>query len=582
MKFFHVYNEESVKGLEINGFINKDTGFKIQNNYIVPGDRRFNNYAAEGSAIYNLIKEGNFPFYVDRIAGGGWYFPYSFDKSLIAKYREMLGDWFLGFQMHETASNRRFPEWHTVLEKMGSKGPYDPVELERVMRSTMAKASDGSVLWELCTDHPHYFATLRYAENHEEFLQEIADIFRRRIKDTEDNVLPCDSFYLLPKLQNEMGMRTFMPEVGGQIPMMRMAIALTRGVARGSGKTWGAYYEPWSNTVGKLDFSMPSFNTDRNTEWYITQEEYPFDFATIGANGGSSRLLQNRIYYHALMSGADYFSEEWGMTCSYSNMQTFELSAYGQVKKNFIHMAESMQGIQAVTPFAIVLPKQYVCMELPELYDADIYYGYLRGEHRDKYMGCPLGAADKAFFGHVEDVLRLFYVQHGDSYGNEGHVLTNSRFGDLFDIIYEDADDKTLSRYAYLIDTTEDGAFAKAKAHCGYKILESGDLETLEAQVHALEKTCMPCVVDGLHWLVSVDEKGQHYLTIFNNEGNDRSIEKGDVLDHRADRRVQVTFRNKAALHVVASSGEGVCVDVLDAYHNYVTIPAAGFAVMTF
>lgn len=582
MKFFHVYNDDCFKGLEKNGLINKHTGFKIQHAYSVPEERLFNCYAAEGSKLFDLIKEGNYPFYVDRVAGGVPYFTYRFNRELIRKYRELLGDWFLGFQMHESASNRRFSEWQPIMQRMGGKGPYDPVKLEFAMRSTKAKLVDGTPLWDLSHDHPEYFATLSYAETYEDFLREVAEMFRRRMVDTDDNVLPCDSFYLLPKLQDEMGMRTFMPEVGSQIPLMRIAVALARGVAHSSGKTWGAYYECWRHTIGEFDFNMPCFNADPINEWYLPQEQFPFDFSTTGENGGSSRLLQNRIYYHALMSGADYFSEEWGLNCSYTNMQTFELSSYGQVKKDFIRAAEDIQGIQAVTPFAIVLPKKYICVELPELFDAKVYYAYQCGNHREVYMRSPLNEADKLCFGHIEDVIKLFFARQDELYGNEGHVLTNSHFGDLFDIIYEDADDEILSRYAYLIDATREGSFAKAKANGTYKILESGDLDSLKAQVHALEKTCMPCVVDGLHWLVSVDEKGQKYLTIFNNEGNTRSIENGDVLDHRADRRVKVTFRNRAQLRIVQSSGSDVAVEWLDPFNSYVTVPAAGFAVMAF
>lgn len=65
------------------------------------------------------------PFYVDRIAGGITYFPYQLDKDLIRTYREMLGDDFLGFQIHESASNCRDAEWPAFIRTMGAKGPYD-------------------------------------------------------------------------------------------------------------------------------------------------------------------------------------------------------------------------------------------------------------------------------------------------------------------------------------------------------------------------------------------------------------------------------------------------------------------------
>ena len=41
MRFFHVYNEDSFRGLEKNNMINRDTGFKIQNVFSVPEERKF-------------------------------------------------------------------------------------------------------------------------------------------------------------------------------------------------------------------------------------------------------------------------------------------------------------------------------------------------------------------------------------------------------------------------------------------------------------------------------------------------------------------------------------------------------------
>ena len=53
MKFFHVYNEDCYKGLEKNGLLNKDTGFKIQHAFSVPERLKFNEFAKTGSTLYN-------------------------------------------------------------------------------------------------------------------------------------------------------------------------------------------------------------------------------------------------------------------------------------------------------------------------------------------------------------------------------------------------------------------------------------------------------------------------------------------------------------------------------------------------
>ena len=270
MKFFHVYNEQCYKGLVKNNVLNADSGFKIQHCFAVPKERQFNNIAAVGGKLHSLIKENGIPFYVDRIAGGITYYPYTFDKALIEEYRNLVGDWFLGFQMHESASNRRH-EWKRMMDVMGSKGPYDPAELRRKLISKSAVTPEGEHLVSLSHDTPEYYAPRTYSETVPQFEEEVRDMFRRRIADTGDNVLPCDSYYLFTKLQNEMGMRTFMPEVGCQIHMMRIAVALARATAKAAKKTWGAYYECW-RAMPDGTYCMPCFNLDPINEWYLTQE----------------------------------------------------------------------------------------------------------------------------------------------------------------------------------------------------------------------------------------------------------------------------------------------------------------------
>ena len=576
MKFFHVYNERFYEGLEKNGLINKDTGFKIQHDFPMPEELKFNKFAAKGSKLHTLIKEKKIPFYVDRIAGGITWHTYAFDRELIKEYKEILGDWFLGFQLHESGSNRRRDEWVRIIKAMGSKGPYDLKELSEKMLNKHIKTPDGTCLHGFSQDTVEYYATKTYAETHQEYIEEMKELFARRMADTDNTILPCDSYFLATNLQNEMGMQTFMPEVGCQIPLMRLAVAVARGVAKTNGKTWGAYYECWREVPG-VGYCMPCFNDDPSNEWYLPQEMHGDDFSSYGPNGGSSRLLQNRIYYYALMSGADYFSEEWGLNCSYSNMETFELSEYGQVKKDFINTALTLQNIKAVTPFAIVLPKEYGCIELP-----DIFTPWVIGEHRGDYLSSPLSEEERHYFGHLEDVLKLFYSRHGEQYGNEGHVLTNSRLGDVADIIYDDAGEEAFKNYKYLIDATPNGNFVKAMAGKGLQILESSDLAKLEATVKELIPQVMDCYVDGLHWLVSTGENGRKFVTIFNNEGNERDLDKGNIIHSEADRTVKLTFREAVDLQVVAHSVMESRIEVCTETSYAVTVPAAGFVVLEF
>lgn len=574
MKFFHVYNEECYVGLEKNGLLNKDTGFKIQHAFSVPEDRKFNQFAAEGTKLYNMIADQKIPFYVDRIAGGITWYKYPFDKALIRKYDELLGNWFMGFQLHESASNRR-QDWEKLINATGEKGPYNVETLRNLLVSTYAKMPDGTMLTTLSHDTVETYATLRYSETPEAFYEEIKAMYQRRLDETDGHIIPCDSYYMATRLDNELGMQTFMPEVGCQIPQMRQQLALARGIARATGKTWGAYYECWREVPG-VGYCMPCFNNDPSNEWYLTQELHPDDFSSYGENGGSSRLLQNRIYYYALMCGADYLSEEWGLNCSYTSMKTFDLSDYGVTKKNFINKALTLQGVKPVTPFAIVLPKAYSFVEIPTIFDT-----YKVGVHRDTYMQCVLTPEQKKYFGHVEDVLKLFYAREGQAIGNESHVITNSRFADVLDIIYEDTDAAAMQKYEYLIDASPDGAFARANAD-KYKILESTDLEKLAATVEKLIPELMPCYADGLCWLVSKDETGRRFVSIFNNEGNERSLEKGDIIHSEADKTITLTFKESAQLQIVAQSTMESKIQKLDNKTYKIMVPAAGFVVLEY
>ncbi len=574
MKFFHVYNERCYEGLVKNNLLNEDSGFKIQHAFSVPEELKFNKFAAKGTRLHSMIKENNIPFYVDRITGGITYHEYKFDHDLIREYENILGDWFLGFQLHESASNIAQSDI-PILKKIGN-GPYELDMLKCELVSEHAIMPDGTRLANLSQDSPEYYANVRLPRNSDEFLEFVSAIYKRRMDETLGYVLPCDSYFLLHRMQNELGMKTFMPEVGWQIADMRIAVATSRGIAVGAGKKWGTYYETWIASPTEFDASMPCFNDDPSNEWYLTQELHPDNFTEHGKAGGSSRLLQKRIYYYSLMSGADYLAEEWGLNCSYSDMNTFDLSEYGLAKKEFIDFARNHKNVKAYIPFAIVLPKEYACVEIHNPFRVRKI-----SQFNDNYMLVPIGEEQRAYNGYVENVLKLMYESYGERYGNEGHVMTNSRFGDLFDIIYEDAPEETLKKYDTLIDASPDRRFARANGE-RYRVFTGENLEKLEHDIKVRAKEIMPVTVDGLHWLVSNNADGRRYLSIFNNEGNYRARPVGDSIDKNADRRVKVTFKDNANLNAIKLCSDDVTIERIDDKNYYVTVPAAGFAIFEY
>ena len=573
MKFFHVYNEKCYEGLVKNNLLNEDSGLKIQHVFSMPDEIKFNKFAAKGTKLHSMIKEDKIPFYIDRITGGVTYHKYDFSHDLIREYENILGDWFLGFQLHESASNVAQSDMRR-LKEIG-EGPYDLEELKDKLVSKFAVMPDGTRLANLSHDVPEFYANIRIPKNTDEFLELIKAIYKRRMEETLGYVLPCDSYFLLHRMQDELGMKTFMPEVGWQIADMRIAVATSRGISVQTGKKWGTYYETWIASPTEYDASMPCFNDDPSNEWYLTQDLHPDNFTEHGPSGGSSRLLQKRIYYYSLMSGAEYLAEEWGLNCSYSDMNTFELSEYGIAKKEFIEFARGFKNVKAHVPFAIVLPKEYSCVEIHNPFRIRKV-----GNFSDCYMLMPIGEEQKNFNGFVEDVLKLCYETYGESYGNEGHVMTNSRFGDLFDILYEDAPEETLAKYDTLIDASPDKRFA-GKNGAKYRVLTGENLEKLEHDINVRAKEIMPVTVDGLHWLVSENE-GKRLLSIFNNEGNYRARPVGDTIDKNADRRVTVSFKDAANLTSIKLSTPDVKIEKQDDKTYFVTVPAAGFAIFEY
>ncbi len=574
MKFFHVYNEKYFDGLVKNNLLNDDSGFKIQHCFAMPENEKFNVIAQPGGRLHNMLKNGDYAFYIDRIAGGITWHTYPYDKNLIKLYADLLGDWFLGFQLHESGSNRRNSDWNTIRKVMGHDGPYDLNEFKEKMIRPYAKMPDGTVLSKLSQDPPEVYAKMKYAHTYQQWLEEMTDMFRRRMADVDGHILPCDSAYQAVRIYDQLGIKTFMPEVGWQIPQMRQEVAITRGVAEGSKKTWGVYYETWMHRDDYTGYSMPCFNNEPGNEWYLTQELHPDDFTSHGANGGSSRLLQKRIYYYSLMAGAHYLSEEWGLNCSYSNMQTFTLSPYGEAKKEFIDFAHKIGRIRPVIPFAIVMPVRYSVLEVGKLLEAREL-----GQPWNLYMSSPLNEEETNFFTHIHDVEKYIY-ERIEPLGNEGKTLTNSRFGDLFDIIYADAGQEVFSKYTALIDASYDSSFARSGNAGSIPVIESKDLKEMDRQIRKLSQEHLDCTVDSLLWLLSKDEIGNRYLSIFNNEGNERDLLCGDTILPEADRRVKVSFREKETPKIITSGTGKVILEKGENNDWYVTVPAADYVII--
>lgn len=540
MKFIHGYDERYLPGLMKRGFWNRHSGLKVVQHFATPEDEKFNVIGAKGAKLHRLVKEASCPFYIDRFQGGTFYSKYDFSKSLLQEYLDLLGEWFIGLQMHEWGGSIN-GDWSRIRGQLaGVPRPWTESQIHDAVKQISSckwciHLSGGSAL---------EYSRRRYSETWREYLDEMRDLFRLRQKEVGGLLLPCDSYAMATPMECGLGARAIMPEVGAQIPLTRLQVALARGMATALRRPWGVYYEPW----GGNPFSAPHFFEQPLNEWRLDNSIFPYDFTKNGPNGGSSRSLQRRIFHHAWMAGANFISEEWGVSNTFHDWRDYPLTPYGEVKKDFIDFAYTRPAPEPFVPFAIVLPKELEVIDLHQIASPD----------GDTYIGRELDSADKPLFSHIRDALRLVFAANGKAYGNESHVLTNNNFCDCFDLIHENVGESALSKYSCLIDASPASSFACSATGKKLRTLKSAELGLLERELERVMALEAPCQVSGgIHWMLARQE-GKWLLAMFNNNGVDRGAAHGDGFMPEAAITASIRFKNEPKdLNTVKSWPEG-------------------------
>ncbi len=565
IRFIHGYDENFFPGLVKNGLLNKSSGLKVSQHFATPENEKFNIIAAKGGNLHNLVKENSYLFYIDRLQGGTFYSRYDFDHVLLREYKEMLGEWFLGIQMHEWGAVLNY-DWMRIRKQLADT---PPPWTEQQIHDAVQKVSACKWCIHLSCGTAKEYSQKKYSETWQEYLEEMEQLFTLRQTENDSLLLPCDSNVMATAMEYRLGARTAMTEVGAQTPLTRLQVAIARGMSNALERHWGAYYEPW----GGRPFSSCHFHEGKVNEWRLDNSIFPFDFTSHGPNGGSSRSLQRRIYYYALMSGAHYFGEEWGVNNTFSNWRDYPLTAYGEIKKDFIDFTGSYPSSKPFVPFAIVLPREFEAVDL----------GYINDPDSDNYLGRALEGEYKVSFDHIRKVLRLVYAGSGKSLGNEGYVITNSRFGDFFDVIIEDAGDAVFSKYEYLVDASFDSGFTKSGPAGKFRIFESADLDVLEHALGKIIESSFPCNVSGgIHWLLN--RSGEKWvLSMFNNDGVDRSCENGDSLIPEAEIRAIIKFQKEPdGIQIVKCFPAGQTLQRKTNLTYQCVIPPGGFLILEF
>ena len=516
MIFFHGYSPEAWRGYWKNNLIRENTGIRFCQSLGIAEELKFNNLAKKGGELYRLVKENNYPLYVDRLQGGSHIQNYQYDKALIEEYRNMLGERFFGFQMHEWVSNYR----HDVQDKLGEISKEEWNE-DNIRKKILEKYPGRYLFIESMT--PGEMAEAGKPESYGEFYNNITAIYKKRTEEVGE-LVPCDSFAPAYGFELSAGTKRVCPEVGAQTPFARFQICYARGMTRKPGRSFGVYYEPW----GGSPFGTCTYCGNKN-EWG-PDADTDSPYKSYGPTGGSSRSLQKRVFLYTYLSNAEFISEEWGMYNTFTNTENFELSPYGIVKKEFLDFCDKYDDVgEKLVPAAVVLPKDMMVFSFSDADDYMMKYEYKCEKNNNARRG----------------VLDIFDAGVKTQY--ECATFRNYVYPDGIDIL--NRDDEMTGKYDYLVDLTGDADFKE-------KHNNIVDAQTLKEKLNE----ALPCCVEGdIHWMVNECTSGGFYLTVFNHSGVTRSVEEGEKVDPESTVTVSVTFKNGAVPALLEGDAELKC-----------------------
>jgi hypothetical protein len=348
--FLHSYEATGRywRGLEKAGMIRPNTGVRLVNPPWGDDDRRFNSVARPGGALHAILAQRKCPFVIDRVAGGAPYHVYDFDPQIVAAYARMLGDRFLGGQVHETVCNthndwNRFPKANAKFDS----APIDPAEL----RSFFTWSSADKWLEYGTLDD---YAGQSRPKTEPEWWAAIERNARRQgmrfgghwvyAEGSGHGMLSWPAMY-------KFGASAGMAEVGvwasNQSPF---TIASLRGAARAARKPWGVFFAVWGPG------GCTSFIPEKDWSWQCQRASLDDSGWPIGPNLGASSALQRRIFFHAFMSGAHYLYEEWGAEGNLLNWEDGKLSSYGRVTRDLLDFTNAHPDVgEPYTPIALIV-----------------------------------------------------------------------------------------------------------------------------------------------------------------------------------------------------------------------------------
>ena len=525
MIFIHNYFPKYTKKLIEVGIAAKGDGFKISQCYSTPDEYCFNNIGKIGGELHEIVKDYASCFYIDRLQGGVFYSEYDYDAELLKEYSNLCD--FLGFQLHELGTTRML-DWCRVERQLNALG-LERTE-ENVIEAVREVSANKKVL-HFSQGRPIEYSLRETPKTLSDAFADVLSVIERAKQRTGGKVFNCDAGTSLAAMDGNAGLGLSFIEVGCQTLYSRMQYAIRRGASRAYGGKWGAYLEPWSHMANGT--TCYCFMKDGSNEWFVGGDG--FAYYHDGERGGSSMSYARRMMYYSLFAGADYFSEEWGQSNTFYDFESFELSPYGKIKKEFCEFSRRFKNIKPYSPIALIIPREY-----------GVFNTHCRAFPYEKCVDDTVG---KRWREIPREIVKLMYdgtkygeddVYDGSSLGSEDRYFTVGRYGSIFDIIFDDSYEHPENHYELLVDYT--GKMSSKDS----KIINFEDETEVVAHLDNFISEKLPVTISSSAPIDYnfFENDGRKYVSIFNHSGVSKDLDRGEYVNPQATVSIDLQVRS--------------------------------------
>lgn len=336
--------------------------------------------------------------------------------------------------------------------------------------------------------------------------------------DSNDKLLTSmNCFYPWHHYAGEAGFKNLGTEIGVTAPGYQFRLAMNRGAAKQYGTTWFVDFSSWS--AGDDGEFILDYNVE-NPEW----ESYS------SPTGGHSINLVERSFLLSYMAGADAVIAEGGQHIAYyTRDEDAELTPYGEVCKKINEFAKKYSDMgTAYTPYAIILDK---------------YHGMGIGNGRGVAVNPDQPIFGNLFYADEEDEFTYSIFDtilwkgalSADVYDNEEDVMANTKYGDTFDCLLQNASPELLDTYSVLIFSGNIELSDEELDNYVNYVKNGGNLVINTAYVH---------LFDSLDVELPDDMNNQNYVEVPYGDGIFYVYGKGGLpeISYDADGKMQFTY----------------------------------------